>query len=43
MNEAYLKMMPNPPPARSCIGVRELPLGTDVEIEAVALVTKSRL
>lgn len=36
MNEAYLKMMPSPAPARSCIGVKELPFGTDVEIEVVA-------
>lgn len=42
MDEAYLGMMPSPPPARSCIGVKELPRGTDVEIEAMAVIPRSR-
>lgn len=42
MNTAYLAMMPSPPPARSCIGVRALPFGTDVEIEAVAVIPSTR-
>jgi len=38
MNEAYLEFFPdeNQRPARTCIQVAGLPLGTDVEIEAVA-------
>ncbi|KAJ9094257.1 hypothetical protein QFC21_006083 [Naganishia friedmannii] len=41
MNAAYLALMPSPAPARSCIGVKELPYGTDVEIEAVAVIPGS--
>ncbi|KAJ9113036.1 hypothetical protein QFC22_006132 [Naganishia vaughanmartiniae] len=41
MNAAYLALMPSPAPARSCIGVKELPFGTDVEIEAVAVIPGS--
>lgn len=33
MNKAYDARMPKPMPARSCIGVKELPMQTDVEIE----------
>jgi 2-iminobutanoate/2-iminopropanoate deaminase len=40
MDAAYLAMMPHPPPARSCIGVKELPRGTDVEIEAMAVIPR---
>ncbi|ORX39236.1 putative Brt1 [Kockovaella imperatae] len=37
MNEVYEKMMPDPKPARTCVGVAQLPAGgTDVEIEFVA-------
>jgi 2-iminobutanoate/2-iminopropanoate deaminase len=37
MNEAYKKIFVDNPPARSCVGVRELPAGFDIEIEAIAL------
>ncbi|KAF2009181.1 hypothetical protein BU24DRAFT_455729 [Aaosphaeria arxii CBS 175.79] len=38
MNEAYLEFFPDPAfkPARTCVQVAGLPLGTDVEIECVA-------
>lgn len=38
MNEAYLEFFPdaNIRPARTCVQVAGLPLGTDVEIECVA-------
>jgi 2-iminobutanoate/2-iminopropanoate deaminase len=38
MNEAYLEFFPDEKqrPARTCIQVAELPLGTDVEIECMA-------
>ncbi|KAF2476718.1 Endoribonuclease L-PSP [Lindgomyces ingoldianus] len=38
MNEAYLEFFPKPEerPARTCIQVAGLPLGTDVEIECIA-------
>ncbi|KAF2192391.1 Endoribonuclease L-PSP [Zopfia rhizophila CBS 207.26] len=38
MNEAYLEFFPDPKekPARTCVQVAGLPLGTDVEIECVA-------
>ncbi|KAL7421099.1 hypothetical protein Q5752_003983 [Cryptotrichosporon argae] len=36
-NEVWTELMPEPKPARTCIGVAELPAGgTDVEIEFVA-------
>jgi 2-iminobutanoate/2-iminopropanoate deaminase len=35
VNEAYGSYFPNDPPARSTIGVAALPLGADVEIDAV--------
>ena len=37
MNEVYGRYMPDPPPARSTIGVAALPKGARVEIEAVAV------
>lgn len=37
MNEAYKKIFSDNPPARSCVGVKELPAGFDIEIEAIAL------
>lgn len=40
INEHYIRRMPTPAPARSCIGVANLPRGTDVEIECVAVVPK---
>jgi 2-iminobutanoate/2-iminopropanoate deaminase len=36
VNEVYAKFMPDPPPARSTIGVAALPKGGLVEIEAIA-------
>ncbi|KAI9636865.1 putative Brt1 [Dioszegia hungarica] len=37
INEVYKEMMPDPKPARTCVGVAQLPAGgTDVEIEFVA-------
>jgi 2-iminobutanoate/2-iminopropanoate deaminase len=35
VNEAYGSYFPNDPPARSTIGVAALPLGADVEIDAI--------
>jgi 2-iminobutanoate/2-iminopropanoate deaminase len=37
MNGVYGEVFGENPPARSCIGVRELPAGFDIEIEVVAL------
>ena len=36
MNEAYGKVFAADPPARSTVGVRELPGGYDIEIEVIA-------
>jgi 2-iminobutanoate/2-iminopropanoate deaminase len=33
MNSVYVTYFPTDPPARSCVAVRELPLGAQVEIE----------
>lgn len=38
INEAYAAYFPSEPPARVAIGVAALPLGTDVEIDAVVAV-----
>ncbi|MBM3133646.1 MAG: RidA family protein [Chloroflexi bacterium] len=35
-NEIYKRYFPKDRPARSCIGVKELPFGARVEIEAIA-------
>ena len=37
MNEVYSAYFPADPPARSCVAVKELPLGVPVEIEVIAL------
>lgn len=37
MNAAYGEVFKENPPARSTVGVRELPGGYDIEIEAVAM------
>ena len=37
MNEVYGRYMPDPPPARSTIGVAGLPKGARVEIELIAV------
>lgn len=36
VNEIYATFFPAPPPARSAIAVRELPLGAEIEIEVIA-------
>ena len=36
VNEIYARFVPDPPPARSTIGVGALPKGARVEIEAIA-------
>ncbi len=36
MNEAYAGFFPGEAPARSCVAVKELPKGADVEIEVIA-------
>ena len=38
MNAVYAEYFPEAPPARSAIQVAALPLGADIEIEAVALI-----
>ncbi len=34
--ESYFPVSAGPKPARTCVAVKELPLGTDIEIECVA-------
>jgi 2-iminobutanoate/2-iminopropanoate deaminase len=36
MNEVYARHVGDRPPARSTIGVAELPIGARIEIEAIA-------
>ncbi|CAI7677507.1 unnamed protein product [Penicillium pancosmium] len=36
VNEVYAATFSQPMPARTCVCVKELPLGTDVEIECIA-------
>lgn len=36
INEVYAKYFPEVAPARSCVAVKELPKGVDVEIEVIA-------
>lgn len=36
VNEVYSKYFAKPFPARSCVAVRELPKGVDIEIEVIA-------
>jgi 2-iminobutanoate/2-iminopropanoate deaminase len=38
VNEIYAGHVPQPYPARSAVAVRELPLGAEVEIEAIAVI-----
>jgi 2-iminobutanoate/2-iminopropanoate deaminase len=40
INEIYAGHVPEPYPARSAVAVRELPLGAEVEIEAIAGIEK---
>ena len=37
MNEIYKTFFMNEPPARTCIGVKELPRKSQIEIEAIAM------
>jgi enamine deaminase RidA (YjgF/YER057c/UK114 family) len=39
MNEVYKTYWGDVKPARTCVAVKQLPLGTDVEIECVGGVT----
>ncbi|KAL4965330.1 Endoribonuclease L-PSP/chorismate mutase-like protein [Aspergillus stella-maris] len=41
MNEVYMEGFPEPRPARTCVAVKTLPQGSDVEIECSAVVTGS--
>jgi len=36
MNKAFLEIVPDPKPCRTCVAVKELPMKTDVEIECIA-------
>jgi len=40
LNEIYAGYVPEPYPARSALAVKELPLGAEVEIEAIAGIEK---
>ena len=37
MNGVYRRFFPAEPPTRTCIGVKELPRGVDVEVDLIAL------
>ncbi|PLB50593.1 L-PSP endoribonuclease family protein [Aspergillus steynii IBT 23096] len=41
VNEVYNSFFADPKPARTCVAVKTLPLGTDVEIECSGVVTRS--
>ena len=41
MNAVYAEYFPDAPPARSAVQVGALPLGADIEMEAIALITNS--
>lgn len=41
MNAVYAEFFPEAPPARSAFEVSALPLGADIEIEAIALIANS--
>ncbi|WWC85196.1 uncharacterized protein L201_000055 [Kwoniella dendrophila CBS 6074] len=38
INETYTKRIPSPAPTRTCIGVKSLPFGTDIEIECIGAI-----
>lgn len=40
VNDIYAGQVPQPYPARSAVAVRDLPLGAEVEIEAIAGIVK---
>uniref|UniRef100_A0A1Y1KXU5 Uncharacterized protein n=1 Tax=Photinus pyralis TaxID=7054 RepID=A0A1Y1KXU5_PHOPY len=42
MNEAYMNVMPEPRPPRTCVAVKEIPFGTDIEIECIAALGDAR-
>jgi 2-iminobutanoate/2-iminopropanoate deaminase len=42
MNEIYREYFPTDPPARTCLGVKELPRQAQIEIEAVAFLGNLR-
>ena len=42
MNECYAKFVTDPPPARSTVQVARLPRDVRVEIDAIAVLPKSR-
>ncbi|KAJ5934817.1 hypothetical protein N7454_001170 [Penicillium verhagenii] len=42
VNEVYAATFEKPMPARTCVCVKELPLGTDVEIECIAAVKNAK-
>ncbi|KAL2866873.1 Endoribonuclease L-PSP/chorismate mutase-like protein [Aspergillus lucknowensis] len=42
VNEVYVEAFPEPRPARTCIAVKTLPQGSDVEIECVGVVTNPK-
>ena len=41
MNAVYAEYFPDAPPARSAVQVGALPLGADIEMEAIALIANS--
>ncbi|KAF9630319.1 protein mmf1 [Lasiodiplodia theobromae] len=43
MNEVYDTFFTAPKPARTCVAVKSLPLGTDVEIECIASTDSPKL
>ncbi len=38
MNEIYKEYFPEDPPARTCVGVKELPRGSLIEMECIAVI-----
>ena len=40
MNQIYREYFPEEPPARTCIGVKQLPRGSQIEIEATAMLDR---
>ncbi|KAF2664940.1 YjgF-like protein [Microthyrium microscopicum] len=43
MNDVYTEFFPDPKPVRTCVAVKELPMGTDVEIECSGFIAKPNL
>ena len=42
MNKVYTEMIPDPKPARTCVAVAELPMGTDVSMLLLAKIHAHR-